>query len=195
MPYARFGKLEKFKFFMKKIIQYLLPVFVLITLLPSCKKATTNANSKKNDTAKFYIKFKIGGIIKELDYNATTLFTSPLPIYGGELVGEFADNHANGVAIVLNDSTAYKTGKTYTEQIITIKGKITIQGTFTFKDEDGTAYYASGATSSTSLNLQFTELAADHVTGTFTAHLVKVGSAPLTYADITDGQFNLSRSL
>ena len=144
---------------------------------------------------KFYVSFKIGGIAKELDYNPTTLFTSPLPIYASELVGQFANNHANGITVVLNDSTAYQTGKTYTEQMITIKGKTTIQGTLTFKDGDGTIYYASGTTSSTSLNLQFTALAADHVTGTFTAHLVKVGSSPLSYADITDGKFILSRSL
>jgi hypothetical protein len=115
------------------------------------------------------------------------LFTSPLPIYAGELVGQFADNHANGITIVLNDSVAYKTVKTYTEQIITIKGKTTIQGTLTFKDDDGAIYYASGTTSSTSLNLHFTALAADHVTGTFTGHLVKVGSSPLTYADRYNG--------
>lgn len=178
---------------MKKIIRLLLPVYALLTLITSCKKEVNGANKK--DTAKFYIKFKIGGTVKELDYNPTTLFTSPLPIYTGELVGQFTGNHANGITIVLNDSTAYKTGKTYTEQIITIKGKATMQGTLTFKDDNGTVYYAGGATASTSLNLQFTELAADHATGTFSGHLVKVGSSPLTYADITDGQFNLSRSL
>ena len=195
MLYAGPGKLEQFKTLMKKIIYLLLPVLVLLIFIGSCKKDTKSSDPKKNNTTKFYVRFKINGVAKELNYNPTTLFTSPLPIYAGELVGQFADNHANGVTIVLNDSTVYKTGETYTGQIITIKGKTTIQGTITFKDEDGTIYYASGTTSSTSLNLQFTELAADHVTGTFTAHLVKVGSSPLTYADITDGQFNLSRSL
>lgn len=185
---------------MKKITCLLLPVFVLLTLISSCKKDAKSSDAKKSDTTKsdtkkFYVKLKIGGVTKQMDYNPTTLFTTPLPIYAGELVGQFSDNHANGITIVLNDSVAYKTGKTYTEQIITIKGKTTVQGTITFKNDDGVVYYASGVSSSTSFNLQFTELADDHVTGTFTAHLIKVGSSPVTYSDITEGQFNLSRSL
>ncbi|AYL95623.1 hypothetical protein [Mucilaginibacter celer] len=180
---------------MKTIIRLLTLVLSLLTLVSSCKKDSKTVDVKNNDTTKFYVRLKIGNVVKEMDYNPTTLFTKPLPIYAAQLVGQFNNNHVDGISIVLNDSTAYQTGKNYTEQFIAIKGKTAVQGTITYKDDDGANYYASGTFASTSLTLQFTSLAADHVTGTFRGHLVKVGSSPSSYIDITDGEFNLSRSL
>lgn len=169
---------------------------MVIILISSCKKDSIKSTDTKKDSDKnFYAKFKLNGTAKEFDYNPTTLFTTPLPIYVGELIATSKDNHADGITIGLNDSVAYKINKTYTQQLITIKGKTTIQGMITLKDTDGSIYYASGTIANTTLSLQFTEIADDHLKGTFTAHVIKVGSSPASYADITDGEFNLGRSL
>ena len=181
---------------MKKI--QLVSLFLLVIALgcSSCKKDSSSNKTTPDKDISYYVKLKLNGVQKQMTYHATTLFTTPASVYTCELTAQFAGNKAAGTTVVLHDAAAFTTGKNYTEKLITINNATNIQGTITFRDEDNTVYYATGTIANTSLTLQFTDLSANHVKGTFSGTFIKVGSKdPVTYVTITEGEFYLSRSL
>lgn len=173
----------------------LLPLAAAL-LICACKKNGSSSPQKNTTTnSTYYVKLKINGTQKEMTYNATSLFPAAVSFHTCELAGQFAGNNAAGVTLVMNDADAFTTTKTYTEQVITLNNLPVEQCTFTYKDDDNTIYLAGGTTANTKVTVNFTEIASDHVKGTFSGKLLNVGSgASPEYATITDGEFNLSRS-
>ncbi|HTE01926.1 MAG TPA: hypothetical protein VK668_21705 [Mucilaginibacter sp.] len=176
----------------KKTSGRLLLFILLVAIMGSCKKDSKTSNNTDNKS--FYIKFKLKGAQKRYTYNATSLLAKP-SVYACSLSAWGSATNTASVTIGLTDGSAFVTGKTYTEQVITVNGITTIQGSFTYKDDDGSTYFASGTTANTTLSLKFTEMADDHFKGTFTATLLQVGKSPLTYVPVTEGEFYVSRSL
>lgn len=170
----------------------LLFFILLVVFMGSCKKDAPHGNT---DNTPFYIKFKLNGVQKKYTYNATSLLAKP-SVYACSLTawGSAKTNPAS-VNIDLTDGSAFVTGKTYTEQVVNANGILTIQGSFTYKDDEGNIYFASGNTANTSISLKFTEMADDHFKGTFIATLLQVGKSPQTYVTITEGEFYVGRSL
>lgn len=175
----------------------LLPLLAAVLCIYSCKKSS-NINPGKNTntgTSAYYIKLKIDGEQREMTYNATSLFPAAVSFHTCELAGQFADNNAAGVTLVMNNASAFNTSTTYTEQLLTLNSVPMEQCTFTYKDKDNTIYLGGGLTANTKVTVNFTEIAADHVKGTFSGKLFNVASgASPQYATITDGEFNLSIS-
>lgn len=177
---------------MRKTTFQLLLIVLVALVIASCKK--DNKAPGGNDNKSYYIKLKLNGVQKQYTYNATSLLAKP-SVYACSIMGLFSSSNTAGVTIGLTDGEPFAINKTYTGQVIVANGVTTIQGTFTYKEENGTNYFASGTTANTSLTLKFTEIAPDHLKGTFSGTLLKVGSAPLSYATFTEGEFYVGRSL
>ncbi|HWD87201.1 MAG TPA: hypothetical protein VG367_03675 [Mucilaginibacter sp.] len=80
------------------------------------------------------------------------------------------------------DNSAITTSKTYTQAV----------GIFTYVDESGIAYVAGSSFENTSFNMVITEIASDHIKGTFSAVLQKEGTSP-SYLNATSGGFYVNR--
>jgi len=176
-----------------KIFKFLVLVLAGLALLTgSCKKDSNGP--KKPSSSSYYIKLKLNGELKQYTFNATSLLSKP-SVYACELTALLSNTNTAGVTVGLTDGSAFVTDKTYTEAYIVANGTTTIQGMITYKTEDGTIYFASATAANTSLRLQFSEIANDHLKGTFSGTFLKVGSSPLVYAPITEGEFYVGRSL
>jgi hypothetical protein len=157
----------------------ILTSILLLASIASCKKdSTTTPNSSS-----YYVKFKFNGTQKQYTAYTTSLLGTASSADGCEIIGYASGTHPAGVTISVVDNAPITTNKTYTEAI----------GIFTYVDESGISYVAGSVYNGTSFNLVITEIASDHIKGTFSAVLQKAGT-PIEYINVTEGEFYLGRS-
>ncbi|MBS1525598.1 MAG: hypothetical protein JST19_08110 [Bacteroidetes bacterium] len=160
----------------------------LATLFISCKKSTTPAPAT---TANYYIKLKINGAAKSMTMTPMVMFTNAQPLYMCQLSGYFPNNFGQGATFTITDAAAIVTNKTYTQQIINAGGTQVIQTVFVYRGDDGKQYLAEGNIPGTLVSVQFSEIATDHVKGTFSGTVQIQGTS--TFVAVTDGEFYLNR--
>lgn len=160
---------------MKKIIT-LIPVLLLVFFV-SCKK-----DSKTPASGSYYVKFQFNGTQKQYTAAVTGILGSSASPDGCDIIGYASGTHPAGVTISIVDNSAITTNKAYTQAV----------GIFTYVDESGIAYVAGSSFENTSFNLTITEIASDHIKGTFSASLQKEGT-PIEYVNATNGEFYVNR--
>lgn len=166
-------------------------IFLCMLAMPvmysSCKKSGSQAPS----TGSYYIKLKINGTAKSMTMTPIAMFTSAPPLYMVQLDGYFPNNFGAGLSFTVEDSNSFSTGTTYTQQYVKVNGVVMGEPSFSFRSDDGNSYIAAPAATGTVIALKFTEIATDHVKGTFSGTMQLQGTS--TFAQITDGEFYLKR--
>ncbi|MBS1501191.1 MAG: hypothetical protein JST32_03965 [Bacteroidetes bacterium] len=159
---------------------------ILSVIFSSCKKSTTQPQSPAGS---YYIKLKINGAAKSMTMTPMVMFTNTPPLYMCQLSGYFLNNFGQGATFTITDVAAMATNKTYTQQVINAGGTQIIQTVFVYRGDDGKQYLAEGNIPGTSVSVQFSEIASDHVKGTFSGTVQVQGTS--TFVPVTDGQFYL----
>lgn len=163
-------------------------ILAMPVMYTSCKKSSTQTPAT---TGSYYIKLKVNGTAKSMTMTPIAVFTSASPLYLVQLDGYFTNNFGTGVNFTLEDSNPFNTNTTYAAQYVKVNGAVIGEPNFVFRSDDGNSYVAAPATPGTSIALNFTEIASDHVKGTFSGTMQLQGTS--TFAQITDGEFYLKR--
>ncbi len=117
------------------------------------------------------------------------MFTSAPSLYLVQLDGYFLNNFGTGLSFTLEDSNSFNTGTTYTQQFVKVNGLVMGEPSFSFRSDDGNSYTSAPAAPGIIIALNFTEIATDHVKGTFSGTMQLQGTN--TFAQITDEEFYL----
>jgi hypothetical protein len=165
-----------------------LGILAVPVMYSSCKKSKTQAPAT---TSTYYVKLKVNGTAKSMTMTPIVMFTSAPPLYLAQLSGYFPNDFGSGANFTLEDSNSFNTSSTYTAQYVKVNGTVIGQPSFSFTSDDGKAYIAAPATPGTAIALNFTEITASYVKGTFSGTMQLEGTS--TFAQITDGQFYLKR--
>jgi len=163
----------------------------------SCKKADNSSATNGN----YYVKFKFDGTAKTLTSAHGGINNGGGNVYGAVIYGKFSNDSAKESNIMIFDSLAINTTKTYQCILVKANGINDVpQATFLYYDEQNVIYaatytYITGPLRpDLQINVKFSEITKTYMKGTFDAKVqLSNEKGPIVLHPITDGEFYIKR--